>query len=283
MQLEGIASDASRFFEEMSFGFLFDSRRKVLRIGYDIDNAKADEASYDLLASEARTAVFLAIAKGDIPREAWFRLGRKLTAYCNRRSLISWSGTMFEYLMPLLHMRNYSNTLLDHGMRGAVEIQQIYARERKVPWGISESAHSDRDTRLQYQYHAFGVPALSARSDRNSRLVVAPYAGLLALMVDPSKSTANLRTLAAQGCLGRHGFYDSIDYSVHGVHAPEFIRCLMAHHQGMGLLAIDNALLGNRMQDRFHLDPLIQAHEFLLQERMPELVEVFREVDPAAA
>jgi cyclic beta-1,2-glucan synthetase len=283
MQLEGIASDASRFFEEMSFGFLFDSRRKVLRIGYDIDNAKADESCYDLLASEARTAVFLAIAKGDIPREAWFRLGRKLTGYCNRRTLISWSGTMFEYLMPLLHMRNYSNTLLDHGMRGAVEIQQIYARERKVPWGISESAHSDRDTRLQYQYHAFGVPALSARSDRNSRLVVAPYAGLLALMVDPSKSTANLRSLAAQGCLGRHGFYDSIDYSVQGVHAPEFIRCFMAHHQGMGLLAIDNALLGNRMQDRFHLDPLIQAHEFLLQERMPELVEVFPEADPAAA
>ena len=282
-QLESMAGDASRFFEEMNFGFLFDSRRKVLRIGYDVDTAKADEACYDLLASEARTAVFLAIAKGDIPRDAWFRLGRKLTAYCNRRSLISWSGTMFEYLMPLLHMRNYSTTLLDHGLRGAVEIQQIYARERKVPWGISESAHSERDSRLQYQYHAFGVPALSARSDRDTRLVVAPYASMLALMVDPSKSTANLRSLASQGCLRRQGFYDSIDYSVYGVHAPEFVRCFMAHHQGMGLVAIDNALLGNRMQERFHLDPLIQATEFLLQERMPALVEVFPEADPAAA
>jgi len=185
--------------------------------------------------------------------------------------------------MPLLHMRNYRNTLLDHGLRGAVEIQQIYARERKVPWGISESAHSGRDARLQYQYHAFGVPALSARSDRNTRLVVAPYAAMLALMIDPSKSAANLRSLAAQGCLARHGFYDSIDYSVNGVPAPQLVRCFMAHHQGMGLAAIDNALLSNRMQDRFHLDPLIQATEFLLQERMPELVEVFPEADLAAA
>ncbi len=187
-ELEGVSADASRFFEEINFRFLFDPRRKLLRIGYDIDNARADEACYDLLASEARTAVFLAIAKGDIPRDTWFRLGRKLTGYCRRRSLISWSGTMFEYLMPIIHMRNYSNTLLEHGMRGAVEIQQAYAQERKVPWGISESAHAARDSRLQYQYHAFGVPALSARSDRNGHLVVAPYASMLALMIDPSKS-----------------------------------------------------------------------------------------------
>ena len=283
-QLESVAADAARFFDEMDFHFLFDARRKLLRVGYDIDNALADDACYDLLASEARTAAFLAIAKGDIPRDAWFRLGRKLTGYGSRRSLVSWSGTMFEYIMPLLHMRSYSNTLLDHGLRGAVEIQQAYAKERKVPWGISESAHSGRDSRMQYQYRAFGVPALSARSDRSGHhLVVAPYASMLALMVDPSKSTANLRSLAAQGCLARHGFFESIDYSVSGVHAPEFIRCFMAHHQGMGLVAIDNALLGNRMQERFHLDPLIQATEFLLQERMPTLVEVFPESDQAAA
>ena len=282
-KLESVAAQSASFFEEMSFCFLFDSRRKLLRVGYDIDNARADDACYDLLASEARTAAFLAIAKGDIPRDAWFRLGRKLTGYGNRRSLVSWSGTMFEYLMPLLHMRNYSNTLLDHGLRGAVEIQQAYAKERQVPWGISESAHSGRDSRMQYQYRAFGVPALSARSDRSGHLVIAPYASMLALMVDPSKSTANLRALAGQGCLARHGFFESIDYSVRGVHEPEYIRCFMAHHQGMGLVAIDNALLGNRMQERFHLDPMIQATEFLLQERMPTLVEVFPEPDQAAA
>jgi hypothetical protein len=281
-QLERVAADASRFFEEMNFHFLLEPRRKLLRIGYNVDTAQADEACYDLLASEARTVVFLAIAKGDIPRESWFRLGRKLTGYCNRRTLISWSGTMFEYLMPLLHMRNYSNTLLDHSVRGAVEIQQLYAEQRNVPWGISESAHSERDFRLQYQYHAFGVPPLSARSDRSGNLVIAPYASMLALMVDPSKSTANLQSLAAQGCLARHGFFESIDYSVHGVHAPQFIRCFMAHHQGMGLVAIDNALLGNRMQERFHQDPLVQSTEFLLQERMPELVEAFPEANRAA-
>jgi len=281
-QLERVAADASRFFEEMNFHFLLEPRRKLLRIGYNVDTAQADEACYDLLASEARTVVFLAIAKGDIPRESWFRLGRKLTGYGNRRTLISWSGTMFEYLMPLLHMRNYSNTLLDHSVRGAVEIQQLYAQQRNVPWGISESAHSERDFRHQYQYHAFGVPPLSARSDRSGNLVIAPYASMLALMVDPSKSTANLRSLAAQGCIARHGFFESIDYSVHGVHAPQFIRCFMAHHQGMGLVAIDNALLGNRMQERFHLDPLVQSTEFLLQERMPELVEAFPETTQAA-
>ena len=282
-QLESVSAEASRFFEEMDFRFLFDGRRKLMRIGFDVESLHADEACYDLLASEARTAVFLAIAKGDIPREAWFRLGRKLTGYCNRRSLVSWSGTMFEYLMPLLHMRSYTNTLLDHGLRGAVEIQQVYAQEHKVPWGISESAHSERDSRMQYQYRAFGVPALSARSDRTGQLVVAPYASMLALMIDPAKSTANLRALQAQGCLARHGYFEAIDYSVGGVHAPQFIRCFMVHHQGMGLLALDNVLLGNRMQERFHLDPLIQATEFLLQERMPALLEVFPEADQAAA
>lgn len=185
---------------------------------------------------------------------------------------------MFEYLMPLLHMRSYSNTLLDHAARGVVQIQQAYAQERNVPWGISESAHAGRDSRSQYQYHAFGIPALSARSDRNYNLVVAPYASMLGLMVDPAASTANLRSLAGQGCLARHGFIESIDYSV-----PSLIRCFMAHHQGMGLAAIDNAILANRMQERFHLDPLVQATEFLLQERMPTLVEVFPEPDAAAA
>ena len=277
-QIESVAGEASRFLEEMDFRFLFDERRKLLRVGYNVDTAQAEDSCYDLLASEARTAVFLAIAKGDIPRDAWFRLGRKLTAYCDCRTLVSWSGTMFEYLMPLLHMRSYSNTLLDHAARGVVQIQQAYAKERNVAWGISESAHAGRDSRLQYQYHAFGIPALSARSDRNYNLVVAPYASMLSLMVDPSASTANLRSLAEQGCLARHGFIESLDYSV-----PSLIRCFMAHHQGMGLVAIDNAILANRMQERFHLDPLVQATEFLLQERMPTLVDVFPEADAAAA
>jgi hypothetical protein len=266
----------------VDFGFLFDPQRKLMRVGYDADKDCAAESYYDLLASEARTAVFLAIAKGDVPREAWFRLGRKLTAYRNRRSLVSWSGTMFEYLMPLLHMRGYGNTLLDRGARGAVSIQQLYAAERRVPWGISEAAYSARDGRMQYQYSAFGVPPLSASSDALDRLVIAPYASMLALMVDPGPATANLRLLAAKGCLARYGFFEAVEYSP-ATGNPELIRCFMAHHQGMGLLAIDNALLGERMQERFHLDPQVQATEFLLQERMPALVETLGESEDAAA
>jgi hypothetical protein len=286
-QLQRMAEQASRIFDEMDFGFLFDSERKLLRIGYDTGTGQREEACYDLLASEARTAVFLAIAKGDIPREAWFRLGRKLTAYRNRRTLISWSGTMFEYLMPLLHMRSYGNTLLDRGARGALAIQQLYARERGVPWGISEAAYGARDDRMQYQYRAFGVPALSASSQKADhmvadRMVVAPYSSMLALMVEPGEATANLRFLAARGCLSRYGFCESIEYSSGG-NGPELIHCFMAHHQGMALAALDNALLGERMQERFHADPLVQATEFLLQERMPALVEVIGESGDVAA
>jgi cyclic beta-1,2-glucan synthetase len=281
-ELERLAERAGRLFEEMDFGFLFDSKRKLLRIGYDAGAGQDAESYYDLLASEARTAVFLAIAKGDIPRDAWFRLGRKLTAYRNRRTLLSWSGTMFEYLMPLLHMRSYQNTLLDGGARGAVAIQQLYGRERGLPWGISEAAYAARDERMQYQYRAFGVPQMSASSEKSERLVVAPYASMLALMLEPGQATANLRALAAKGCLSRYGFCESIEYSS-GSHDPELIRCFMAHHQGMGLLALDNALLGEKMQQRFHLDPLVQATEFLLQERMPALVEVLSESGDVAA
>jgi len=280
--LERLAEQAGRLFDEMDFSFLFDAKRKLLRTGYDAGTEQHAESCYDLLASEARTAVFLAIAKGDIPRDAWFRLGRKLTAYRNRRTLLSWSGTMFEYLMPLLHMRSYGNTLLDGGARGAVAIQQVYARERGLPWGISEAAYGARDERMQYQYRAFGVPPMSAGSERSGRMVVAPYASMLALMLEPGQATANLRALAAKGCVSRHGFCESIEYSS-GSHNPELIRCFMAHHQGMGLLAMDNALLGERMQERFHLDPLVQATEFLLQERMPALVEVLSESGDVAA
>ncbi|HYL37105.1 MAG TPA: glucoamylase family protein [Bryobacteraceae bacterium] len=280
---DGICSDVFRLFDQMDFAFLFDKRRKLLRVGYDVLAGRPDEACYDLLASEARTAVFLAIAKGDIPREAWFRLGRKLTAYRNHRTLVSWSGTLFEYLMPLLHLRTHENTLLDRAVRGAVRIQQVYARERHIPWGISEAAYSVRDSRSHYQYRAFGVPALSARPDRSSSRVVAPYASMLALSLDPVQATGNLRWLASLGCMDRHGFFESLDYSAPGNASAELIRCHMAHHQGMGLLAIDNALSGGPMQERFHLDPMVQATEFLLEERMPALVDVVTENQQQAA
>jgi hypothetical protein len=178
---------------------------------------------------------------------------------------------MFEYLMPLIHLRSYAGTLLDRALRAAVRIQQVYGQERGVPWGISEAAHAERDARGQYQYHAFGVAPLAASGEEDQRLVVAPYATMLALMVDPARATVNLRAMAAKGWRARHGFFESIDYSGG---APEVVHCFMAHHQGMALLSIDNALLGKRMQERFHHDPLVQSTEFLLEERMPTLVDV---------
>lgn len=274
-RFQSAAALAQRYFDDMNFGFLFDENRQLLRIGYNVDADRGDQSHYDLLASEARTAVFLAIAKGDIPRETWLRLGRKLTAYRDHVTLLAWSGTMFEYLMPQLHLRSYAGTLLDRSLKAAVRIQQVYGQERGVPWGISEAAHAERDQRGQYQYYAFGVPPLAASGEEARRLVIAPYATMLALMLDPARATANLRTMAGNGWWTRHGFFESVDFSHSGANGgAEVVRCLMAHHQGMALLAIDNALLGNRMQERFHHDPIVQSTEFLLEERMPVLVDV---------
>jgi hypothetical protein len=272
-RFQGIATLSQRYFDDMEFGFLFDENRQLLRIGFNVDADKGDQSHYDLLASEARTAVFLAIAKGDIPRETWLRLGRKLTAYHDQVTLLAWSGTMFEYLMPQLHLRSYSGTLLDRALHAAVRVQEAYGAERGVPWGISEAAYADRDPQGRYQYRAFGVPPLAASGEEARRLVIAPYATMLALMVEPARATANLRTMAAKGWSTRYGFFESIDFTK-GIDSPELVHCFMAHHQGMALLAIDNVLLGNRMQERFHHDPLVQSTEFLLEERMPALVDV---------
>ncbi len=187
-RFECAAGLAQAYFDDMDFAFLFDQNRGLLRIGYNVDEDRPDQSCYDLLASEARTAVFLAIAKGDIPRETWLRLGRKLTAYRDHVTLLAWSGTMFEYLMPQIHLRSYAGTLLDRSLRAAVRIQQAYGEERHVPWGISEAAHAERDERGQYQYRAFGVPPLSASGDdAQGHLVIAPYASMLALMLDPAR------------------------------------------------------------------------------------------------
>src|SRR5262249_3944707 len=187
------ADIAARWIDEMEFGFLFDKRRKLLHIGYDAGAEAVDPAYYDLLASEARSAVFLAIARHDIPREAWFHLNRRLTSYRGRRALVSWSGTMFEYLMPSLFMRTYSQTLLGQSAEAVLEIQQQFAREQGLPWGISEAACRERDHALNYQYHAFGIPALAADTKLADGLVIAPYASMLGAMVDQTAAADNLK------------------------------------------------------------------------------------------
>jgi cyclic beta-1,2-glucan synthetase len=265
----GQARATSALFEEMDFAFLFDTEREQMHVGYNAETGALDNSYYDLLASEARTAVFLAVAKGDAPCRTWFRLGRKSTSFQGHLTLLSWSGTMFEYLMPALFMRTYEPTLLGRSLTGAIHVQQAYAKTLQIPWGISESSCLSRDQHSVYR--AFGVPAVSMSQTEEPSVVVAPYASMLALMFDRQPATENLRWMASQGWTGRYGFFDAVDYepSVSTTKkAATVVRSFMAHHQGMGLLALCNALFENSMQNRFHAEPMVAATEILLQERV---------------
>jgi hypothetical protein len=280
------ANWADTVVRETSFADLFDAKANLLLVGRGASGETDDseESYYDLLASEARTAILLGIAKGEMPRDAWFQPGRKLTQWRGQRCLLSWSGTMFEYLMPNLFMRTWEGTLLHESCCAAVRIQKAHAAQQRIPWGISESACNSRDSMLNYQYHAFGVPALATRRDFPEQRVIAPYATMLALTVDPEAALKNARLLADRGWTGKYGFYEAIDFTP----AHRFsrrregavVRSYMAHHQGMTLLAIDSVVLDQPMQRRFHADPLVQSAEYLLQERAPNLL--IDEVDRAA-
>jgi cyclic beta-1,2-glucan synthetase len=271
-RLSRIAQTAEQLLTPMDFGFLLDPDRKVFAIGYNVTEQRADNSYYDLLASEARLASFVAIAKGDVPQEHWFRMGRQLTAMDGGRALISWTGTMFEYLMPLLVMRAYKNTLLDETYRAIVARQIEYGLERGVPWGISESAYNVRDLQLTYQYGPFGVPGLGLKRGLIEDLVVAPYATILAAIANAPAALENMRLLKREGALANYGFYEAIDYTPERLPQNQelvLIRTFMAHHQGMSLVSLDNVLHDGRMIKRFHADPLVQATELLLQERIP--------------
>ena len=271
-RLSRLARRCDEIVNEMDFSFLFDVERKLFTIGYNVTASRPDDSYYDLLASEARLASFVGIAKGDVPQQHWFRMGRTLTKVDGGRALISWTGTMFEYLMPLLVMRDYPATLLSETYRTIVERQIEYGDERGVPWGISEAAYNVRDLHLNYQYGPFGVPGLGLKRGLIEDLVVAPYATMLALGVDPTAAMHNLRRLLKEGALGPYGFYESIDYTAERL--PEgqksvLIRAFMTHHQGMSLVSLANILQEDVGAKRFHSDPSVQATELLLQERIP--------------
>ena len=257
---------------EMEFEFLYDKSRELLTIGYDVTAHRRDPGCYDLLASEARLVSFLLIARGQVPQEHWFSLGRSLTSHDGKFALISWSGSMFEYLMPELFLPTFPDTLL-HGTAQAVVSRQIeYGGERGVPWGISESCYSAVDARQVYQYRAFGVPGLGLKRGLADDLVIAPYATMLASGVAPRESCRNLEALAERGALGRYGFYEAMDFTPSRAprgNEPTVVRAFMAHHQGMGLAALDNLLNGRPMPRRFMADPQMRATEPLLQERVP--------------
>ena len=262
---------------EMDFSFLYDRSRRLFSIGYNLSTAQLDRSRYDLLASEARLASFLAIGKGEIDYRHWFHLGRPLTNTAGLTGLLSWGGTMFEYMMPVLFLRSYPETLLAQSCEAAVQRQIQFGRQQRLPWGVSESAFAVLDAGQTYQYQSFGVPGLGLKRGLAGDHVVAPYATALALAVKPHEGMLNFRTLAAEGGLGNWGYYESLDYTPRRIPPNEtkiVVRCYFAHHQGMTLTALANCLLDNCMQRRFHCEPMTRAAELLLQERVPVAISL---------
>jgi cyclic beta-1,2-glucan synthetase len=269
--IEGLARQANEF-SRLEYGFLFDKTCQLLSIGYNVGERRLDAGYYDLLASEARLGCFVAIAQGQLPQASWFALGRLLTAAGGEPVLLSWSGSMFEYLMPLLVMPAYENSLLDQTCKAAVARQIEYGRQRGVAWGVSESGYNRVDANLIYQYQAFGVPGLGLKRGLAEDLVIAPYASVMALMVAPEEACRNLQRLASEGALGKFGFFEAIDHTPARQRRDQScvaVRAFMAHHQGMSLLALAYLLLDRPMQRRFASNPLFQAVMLLLQERIP--------------
>jgi cyclic beta-1,2-glucan synthetase len=269
--LRMIANRAGKLAEGMDFALLLDARRKLLSVGFDVETRVLSPACYDLLATESRTAVFVAIAKEDIPQESWFLLGRAHTLDGGRPVLLSWTGTLFEYLMPSLWMRTFPNTLLERSRSAAVRAQQTYAARKGVPWGISESAYYKFDEAGNYQYYAFGLPHLALRARETKALVISPYSTFLSLNTDPVGAVLNLHKMADMGWFGSHGFYEAADFSSSKRRfwkgRPQLAKCWMAHHQGMSLLALANFLNDDVVQQWFHAERRVQATELLLHEK----------------
>ena len=262
----------------IDFDFLFDKTQHLLAIGYNADEHRRDNSFYDLLASEARLASFIAIAQGKLPQQSWFALGRQLTNAGTTPILLSWSGSMFEYLMPLLVMPSYENTLLDQTYKAVIQKQIDYGKKRGVPWGISESGYNMVDANLNYQYRAFGVPGLGFKRGLGEDLVIAPYATVMALMVAPEDAYDNLRVMKEQGFEGKYGFYEAIDYTPSRLlrrTTHTVIKSFMAHHQGMALLSITYLLCDKPMQKRFESHEQVKSALLLLQERIPRVTTFY--------
>lgn len=269
----GLAARTQALLDEMDFRFLYSDERELFTIGYNLETGQLDRNYYDLLASEARLASYIAIAWGQVPGRHWFRLGRPLVRMQGRVALLSWGGTMFEYLMPTLFMPDYPLTLLAESYRAAVARQIDYGRERRVPWGISESGFYGFDFQYNYQYRMFGVPDMSLKRETGENLVVAPYATFLALPFAPERALANLQDLRRAGAVNEYGFYEALDYTPSrqpNGQSVSIVREFMAHHQGMSLCALDNVVNGDAIRRRFRREAAMAAVELLLQERVPE-------------
>ncbi len=269
---ERLADRADRLGTGMDFKFLYKEDRHLFSIGQNMTLGRLDASCYDLMASEACLSSFLAICRGEAPRRHWFQLGRPFIEAANRIGLLSWGGSMFEYLMPRLMLRPLAGTLLDEAHRTAVARQMEYGRQHGVPWGISESAYAAFTVDGDYHYQSFGTPGLGLKRDIGNDLVITPYATALAVAVRPREALENFKRLAAEGAEGRYGFHEAVDFTKERVPKGKrsaVVRSYMAHHQGMSLVALANALLDEPMPRRFHSEPMVKAVELLLQERVP--------------
>ena len=278
--VENLKERLNSMVEATDFKMLYDEDRALFSIGYDVENDNLGKSYYDLLASESRQASFVAIAKGDVPKKHWFKLGRSMTLMGKGKGLVSWSGTMFEYMMPLLIMKNYPDTMLDETYKAVIEAQKKYCNERGVPFGISESAFYNFDVNLNYQYKAFGIAGVGLKRGLANELVVSPYSTVMALQTDFRGAYDNLKRLASEGLEGIYGFYEAVDYTKSRISKDEskaIIKCFMIHHEGMSLMALDNILLNNILQKRFHALPKVKATELLLQEKISKRVVYDRE------
>lgn len=280
-EFDQVEDRLKKIIDDTDFKFLYSEERKLFHIGYDVDNSTLSSNYYDLLASEARTTSFIAVAKGIVPTSHWFTLNRALTLMYGRKGLASWSGTMFEYFMPRILMKNYRNSMLDETYRSVIEGQIKYCNKESVPFGISESAYFKFDVDLNYQYKAFGVPKVGVKSGLDEELVVSPYSTIMGLMENIPRSMKNIKELLALKCEGRYGFYEAIDYTNKRVKNKKFeiVKCYMIHHLGMSMLALDNVMNNNILQERFHRIPMIKATEILLQEKISKNVVYDRRQD----
>lgn len=272
--LRKLAANADELANEMGFDFFYNARKKAMSIGYDVEHGCLMDYYYDMFASEARAAVFVAIAKGDVPQESWLLLRRPHAFYKHTRVILSWTGTMFEYLLPALWMKSYPNTIFERSGQGAVRAQRKYTRRTSVPWGISESSCSDKNPDGFYRYHAFGVPGLAMNRPSAQELVISPYSTFLGLLVDAAGAAKNLHRMKAMGWLGAYGFFEAADFTTSRLSEGkqyELVHCWMAHHQGMILLAVANVLCDSPMQRRFHAEPQVEAAERLLHEKFPRM------------
>ena len=268
-RLKELAENAETLVGDMDFRLFYEPARKALSVGFDVAQNQLQRSFYDLLASEARSAVFVAIAKNEIPQETWFRLGRTHTRYAKRTVLLSWTGTMFEYLMPALWLKHFPSTMLEHSLNGAVACQEAYVRPHKIPWGISEGACTARNDAGHFEYYAFGVPPLALKANVPRKIVITPYASALALNTSPREALANLRAMDELGWNGRYGFHESAEYTAateEGKGSFEVVPSWMAHHQGMILLSICNLLSDCVFQKRFHEEVRVEATERILHE-----------------